>query len=210
MFDNKTGKYYPITTIILIVINLVVHICLSAGGSTEDAEYMLNHGALAFHELVELGQYYRIITHFFMHFGLEHLVSNMLMLGVIGYYLEREIKGFRIFIIYMVSGLFAGFTTLIAYINADYVCVSAGASGAVFGLAGAIVVLLLMTKKKSSIKVGYDQIGLFVFFSIYSSFRDTGVNNAAHCSGFITGAVIMAAMLLFRFYYTRIRAGRTR
>lgn len=196
MFEKNSRKYFPVITVILVIINIAVHVWLSVGGSTEDADYMLEHGALSIHEVVELGQYYRIITHFFMHFGLEHLVSNMFMLGVMGYYLEGTINSFKFVIIYMVSGLMAGLATLTGYFYADHVYVSAGASGAIFGISGAIVVWLLMTKKKSSVKTGYDQIFLFVFFTIYSGFRDTGVNNVAHCTGFVTGAVIMAVMVL--------------
>ena len=77
-------------TAALIVVNVAVFIFLSFGGMTEDAYYMLRNGAM-YLPLLQQGEYYRMFTSIFLHFGFSHLVNNMLMLGVMGWQLELVI-----------------------------------------------------------------------------------------------------------------------
>lgn len=91
-------------TAALIVVNVVVFIFLSFGGMTEDAYYMLQNGAM-YLPLLQQGEYYRMFTSIFLHFGFSHLVNNMLMLGVMGWQLELVIGRIKFLIIYFAAGL---------------------------------------------------------------------------------------------------------
>ena len=92
-------------TTVLIVINVAVFLILSILGNTEDVVFMLHHGAM-YEPLVTEGQeYYLLFTCMFLHFGITHLMNNMVMLGALGWNLEVEIGKIRFIIIYFISGL---------------------------------------------------------------------------------------------------------
>ena len=71
-------------TTVLIVINVAVFLILSMLGDTEDAAFMLQHGAMYEPFITEGQEYYRIFTCMFLHFGITHLMNNMVMLGALG------------------------------------------------------------------------------------------------------------------------------
>ena len=92
-------------TVLLILANIIVFFVLTAKGMTEDAEFMLGHGAMYVPYIINRGEYYRLFTSMFMHFGFDHLANNMVMLLVIGWNLEGEIGKIKFLIIYFLSGL---------------------------------------------------------------------------------------------------------
>ena len=131
-------------TFALVVINVVVFFALSFFGRTEDATYMIRHGAVYLPLMEETGQFYQFFTSIFLHFGFQHLMNNMLMLIVMGIVLEPELGTIKYLILYIVSGLggnliSAGFET----ITGEY-SVSAGASGAIFGVVGGLIYLAIL------------------------------------------------------------------
>ena len=91
-------------TTVLIVINVAVFLILSMLGDTEDAAFMLQHGAMYEPFITEGQEYYRIFTCMFLHFGITHLMNNMVMLGALGWNLELEIGKLRFIIIYRTDG----------------------------------------------------------------------------------------------------------
>ena len=84
-------KSEAICTVALIVINVAVFFILTMFGDTEDAVFMLQHGAMYAPNIIEGHEYYRIFTCLFLHFGITHLLNNMVMLGALGWNLELEI-----------------------------------------------------------------------------------------------------------------------
>ena len=139
----------PVITIILILINVGAYLYTEWKGSSLDAQFMINMGAMYEPAFVDGHEYYRIITHFFLHFGLEHLANNMIALLVLGYTLEQEIGKIKYLILYMSSGILAGFASMyVNWILSDNV-VSCGASGAIYGLMGALLMVLLKNRKRS-------------------------------------------------------------
>ena len=80
-----------VCTIAMIVINITIFLVLSFQGMTEDGIFMFHHGAMYVPSMLEEGEYYRLFTSMFLHFGFEHLMNNMFILGVIGWNLELEI-----------------------------------------------------------------------------------------------------------------------
>ena len=111
-------------TTVLIVINVAVFLILSMLGDTEDAAFMLQHGAMYEPFITEGQEYYRIFTCMFLHFGITHLMNNMVMLGALGWNLELEIGKLRFIIIYFLSGIGGNILSLIAAISAGESAVS--------------------------------------------------------------------------------------
>lgn len=182
-------------TTVLIVINVAVFLILSMLGNTEDAVFMLHHGAM-YEPLVTEGQeYYRLFTCMFLHFGITHLMNNMVMLGALGWNLEVEIGKIRFIIIYFISGLGGNILSLIAGISAGEVVVSAGASGAVFGLMGALLYVVIANRGRLGRLSGRGMI-FMVILSLYFGLTSSGVDNMAHIGGLICGFFL--AVILYR------------
>ncbi len=181
-------RRYPVT-LILIGINVLVFLGLSMIGQTEDGVFMLQHGASYVPMIVELHEYYRLFTCMFLHFGFNHLANNMLSLGIYGTILEREVGTIKMIIIYLVSGL--GASVLSAgwdYYTGNY-SVSAGASGAIFGLMGALIYVAIRNKGQIG-NLGSSRLIMMALFSLYYGFTSTGVDNLAHLGGLFFGIII--------------------
>lgn len=84
------SRKIPLITFVLLAVNVLVYGYVEFSGSVYDSEFMLNAGALYEPLLIQKHQYYRLITHFFLHFGFDHLVNNMVSLLILGYSLEME------------------------------------------------------------------------------------------------------------------------
>ena len=79
-----------VCTIILIAVNVAVFFILSLFGDTEDAVFMMQHGAMYSDFVIQDHEYYRLFTCLFLHFGIEHLLNNMVILGALGWNLELQ------------------------------------------------------------------------------------------------------------------------
>lgn len=131
----------------------------------------------------------------FLHFGITHLMNNMVMLGALGWNLEVEIGKIRFIIIYFISGLGGNILSLIAGISAGEVVVSAGASGAVFGLMGALLYVVIANRGRLGRLSGRGMI-FMVILSLYFGLTSSGVDNMAHIGGLICGFFL--AVILYR------------
>ena len=184
---NKKKKM-PIITIALVAINILVFIIAQIFGSTEDVDYMIKIGASNYEDVLMNGQFYRLFTCMFLHFGPEHLINNMFMLAVLGNEIETKIGRIHFAGIYLVSGMCASIASVVYhYYIADY-AVSAGASGAIYGLFGALIVFAI-TNREGGRKFSIGRIAFVVFLLIFGSFQET-VDFVAHIGGFIAGAVL--------------------
>lgn len=179
----------------LIVINAAVFLILSVFGQTEDAYFMLQHGAMYEPLVIEMHQYYRIITSIFLHFGIQHLLNNMVMLGALGWNLEREIGKIRFLVIYFVSGIAGNILSMYLNIIRDEQVVSAGASGAIFGLMGALVYVVIANRGRLGRLSGRGMM-ILVFLSLYFGLTSSGVDNWAHIGGLVSGFIL--ALILYR------------
>lgn len=179
----------PICTIALVAVNVIVFFWLSFGGRTEDAFYMLNHGAMYTPYIVEGHQYYRLFTCMFMHFGFPHLMNNMVVLAVLGCNLEPVIGKVRMIMLYILSGLGGNLLSLTAEMLLGGSAISAGASGAVFGFTGALLCLAVLNHGTIG---NVTKQGMFAMtaISLYMGFTSEGVDNFAHIGGLLTGIVV--------------------
>lgn len=183
----ETVKRAPVT-IVLTLINIVVFLLLSFGGQPENEYYMLAHGAM-YTPGLEREEYYRLFTSIFMHFGIEHLVNNMLVLVVIGTRLEPVLGSFRTALLFVCSGLAGNIVSLFIETEPNVIIVSAGASGAVFGFSGALLCLTLMYRGSIG-SITWKGMLLMVALNLYAGYSSERVNNAAHIGGLIAGILI--------------------
>lgn len=185
MANQKNG----ICTKVLIIINVAYFLILSLGGMTEDGFYMLEHGAAFAPYIIEYKEYYRLFTSMFLHFGVTHLMNNMITLGVVGLNVEPVVGKVRFLIIYLVSGLCGNISSLVYDMKTQDYAISAGASGAIFGLTGALLALTIIGRGRVG-NVTRQGMLFMVLFSLYLGFTEEGVDNFAHIGGLLAGMLI--------------------
>lgn len=205
--DQKSERTpIPFITILLVAINVVVYLFVERSGSSLDADHMIQMGAMYEPSFVYQHEYYRIITHFFLHFGFDHLFNNMISLLVLGYALENGIgKGWFAFI-YMVSGIFAGAVSVAYNLSVGHDVVSCGASGAIYGLMGALFVLLIV-KNRHNLRGEAPRFAIYIGLSLYSGMQDPGIDNAAHIGGFVGGILLCIVMCICKKLF-HLRKGK--
>ena len=170
----RNYKKLPICTIAIAVANVLIFLGLSFMGMTEDSAFMMEHGAMYVPYLMNGERYYTLITSMFLHFGFSHLMNNMVMLLVIGYSLEPEIGKIRFLLIDVSQGSYA---------------VSAGASGAIFGIVGALLYVAIRNHGRVG-EISTRGLVLMAGLSLYYGFTAQGVDNAAHIGGLISGFLL--------------------
>ena len=178
----------PSITVSLIIINVIVFILMYIfGKGSQDAFTLIKFGAFQ-KDLILGGEYYRLITSAFLHIGIFHLLFNCYALYVIGRQLESFLGKIKFLIIYLVSALCGSLMSMIFPIS-----ISAGASGAIFGLLGSLLYfgynyrVYLGTVLKS-------QIIPLILINLIFGFMVSGINNAAHIGGLIGGILITMSL----------------
>ena len=180
-------KKAPVT-VLLILANILVFTAVEFTGGSEDTMHMLQCGA-AYTPAIMQGEYYRIFTSMFLHFGPQHLGNNMLVLFVLGGRLERTV------------GKLKNLLCLFLELDSADFAVSAGASGAVFAVMGAMIYAVIRGRGHIE-DLSARQVVIMAAFSLYFGFTSEGVDNAAHVGGLICGFLL--AVLL---YHPSQRAG---
>lgn len=194
MTTEKVRFFSPVNTA-LIIINVLAFIVLEILGDTTDAYFMLEHGAIYSPLVVEDGEYYRLFTAMFMHFGMDHLSSNVMALIFLGDNLERALGKVKYVILYIVSGLCAGACSVAFNMIVEDNVVSAGASGAIFGVIGALLYAVWRNKGRMEDLTGV-RFTLMVIYMLFSGFTSSGVDNVAHVGGFVSGFLL--SVILYR------------
>lgn len=175
----------------LIAVNILYYFWLELHGSTENAGYMVAHGAMYVPLIVEKKEYYRLLTSVFMHFGISHLVNNMIIQFVLGDNLERALGKIKYLVFYLLCGVGANVFSMIVSINDYEWAVSAGASGAIFGVIGGLLYVVIRNRGQLE-DLSTRQLVLFVVCSLYFGFSSTGIDNAAHIGGLVLGFLLAA------------------
>lgn len=188
-------KPEAVCTTALIIINAAVFLILSVSGNTEDMYFMLEHGAVYEPFVVQGHEFYRLFTSMFLHFGIDHLLNNMVLLGALGWNLEMEIGKVRFLAVYLVSGIGGNIFSLYYGVRTQEYAVSAGASGAVFGLMGALLYVVIANKGRLGRLSGRGMM-FMVALSLYFGITSSGVDNLAHMGGLVCGFVL--AFILYR------------
>lgn len=196
MPDNRTSRL-PVVNLTIIAVNFMYFGYLEIVGDTENTIFMVAHGALYLPAVLQ-GEYWRLLTSVFMHFGIGHIVNNMLVLYVLGDNLERALGSVKYLILYLVCGIGANIVSLWFdwTVGAhEILSVSAGASGAVFGVVGGLLYAVAVNRGRLE-DLSTRQLAVMILISLYFGFTSTGVNNAAHVAGLMIG--IIMGLILYR------------
>lgn len=179
-----------ITTTGLIAINIFLFIV-----SVFSGDLLYNKGAFSLRYLLQGKEWWRFITSMFLHADVDHLVGNMLMLYLAGELVERYVGKRRFVILYFFSGAAGSlFYALYEFLTKDYAD-SIGASGAVFGVVGALLVIVLRHRGRyGGITIG--RMGFMLLYMIYMGFQTSNVNNAAHIGGLFGGILLTGIYML--------------
>ncbi len=175
-------------TPILIDLNILVFLLMIFSGVNimlPDTESLLKWGA-NFRPSTLAGQPWRLLTCCFLHIGILHLLFNMYALLYIGILLEPRLGSWRFGIAYLVTGILSSLTSL--YVHE--LTLSAGASGAIFGMYGVFLAMLTTNLiEKSTRKPLLTSIALFVGYNLMYGMKG-GIDNAAHIGGLVSGIAI--------------------
>lgn len=190
----------PWLTYGLIAVNILIWaitVALGAGIMTVPTEKLLLWGGNSASE-VQRGEWWRLLSAMFLHSGLMHLLMNMIGLASAGITVER-IYGRRLFVLlYIGSGLLGSALSL--HFAAQH-AVSVGASGAVFGITGALLVGIFQHRKNlpaNFAKQTASSLGVFILYSLLQGLSRQGIDNAAHIGGLV-GGCLLAYLLPERF-----------
>ena len=195
-------------TRLLILVNVLAFLYeLKTGAlspTTQGTMAMLNDGALI-PSLVQQGQWWRVITGAFLHAGIMHIGVNMVSLWFLGVFIEAVLGRWRMLLVYgfslIVSGLGVTFF-------ADPNSLTIGASGAIFGLFGALFAIGVKLGERGKQLVRAN-LGILIFNLVFT-FAVPHISWQAHLAGLIAGFVL--TLLIFfppRPVYTRVYDPRT-
>lgn len=179
----------PLVGSILIALNVIAYIITAVNArsiNNPESGSLFKQSSLI-PLAVGQDQYWRILTSGFLHYGVIHIAVNMLSLYFIGPPLEQVLGRWRFLVVYLVS-LLGGSTAVM--LLSDEKVMSAGASGAIFGLLGA----LLVTFRK--LRLDLRQLGGVLALNLVITFTVPGISWQAHLGGLVAGAAIGAAMVL--------------
>ena len=188
--NNKRDKYMMLTNI-LIAINLLVFLIsawISKNIFNIDIYTLIIMGAKV-NSLIDKGQVWRLITCAFLHGGLIHIFFNMYALKILGPEIEHVYGKIKYLVIYLLSAIAA---SIFSYIFGPQ-SVSVGASGAIFGLFGAMLIFGIKHRKQMG-KAYMMNILQVIFVNVIIGISSSNIDNAAHFGGLIVGALI--ALLL--------------
>ena len=183
----------PVVTYTMIAINLLVYAIMTAVGYAKgwSQSVQLYWFGAKVNELIDIGQYWRLITCMFLHVGVVHLLCNCYAIYIYGPLVERLFGRTRFIVIYFISGLMG---SLLSYLLSP--SASAGASGAIFGLIGCM--FYFRTKYRDLFRriFGWN---LFVVLglNLFLGFAQSGIDNFGHIGGFLGGFLAANMVGLF-------------
>ncbi|MEZ3493873.1 MAG: rhomboid family intramembrane serine protease [Lachnospiraceae bacterium] len=197
-------------TLVLLVLNIVGYIFC-----TQMGEVVYTIGSMNAEKILVAHEYYRFLTSVFLHADIEHLVSNMIFLFGLGQMVEQVTGHISFSIVYLLSGFGGSIFSILYAVLTGKIYDAVGASGAIFGLVGALFILVvardlkrrshsqgtveILDQRGRQISGAYESVsvGRIIFavvYMIYSGSRAAGVDNAAHVGGLLCGIMIMAVI----------------
>ena len=165
-----------VANLTIVIINVAVFLILSCFGDTENADFMAAHGASYTPYIVQNGKYYL-------------LFNNMVVLIFMGDILEKKLGKIRYLLIYFGGGIAGNCLSVYMDIKRAEFPVSAGASGAIFAVMGAILWLVIKNKGKLD-DISGRKFVLMIVLSVFQGYTSMGVDNSAHIGGLIMGFLL--------------------
>ena len=187
-------EFTPVNTA-LVILNVIVFFIMSFAGSTEDIDFMMEHGAMFVPYVLEKGEYYRFFTCMFIHFGFMHLAGNMVVLLFLGDNVERAVGGVKFVMIYLFGGLIGSIGSFAYALIYNPKIVSAGASGAIFAMIGALLWLVIRNRGRLE-DMTLLRMCVLIAYALYNGITSENVDMAAHLFGLLGGFLV--AVLMYR------------
>ncbi len=180
-----------IVTIILVVINLILYFVPQLFKIPAPLNIVLELGGLTLPG-IEQGEYFRLLTAAFLHFSIRHLVNNMLILALMGERVESIMGHARYTVLCFFGAVVPNIISFYYYKGMGQDVLSAGASGLVFALNGAMVAAAVK-KIPGALNIG--RLIFYTLFSLNAGFSSASTNNIAHLSGLAAGFLIAFILL---------------
>ena len=179
----------PFITYLLIGINAVILLLMYLAGFPADIRVPAQFGAIYPPYIFNDGEWYRLFTAMFVHFGAGHFFANVMGLIVFGTRVERYFGRIALCIAYVISGLLGSLFSL--YFTRGY---AAGASGAIYGLIGVIFAYTRITGRAIELMNWYIMF-MFIGVGIAMGLMTPGIDNFGHLGGLVGGLIVGAAMV---------------
>lgn len=190
-----TGLSPIAVTFTILFINVIIFIIMDWSSDSTLYNVFVEQGGISYEAIVKDHQYYRFLTHMFIHADMDHLFGNMMVLFFIGTLVEKKLGRFRYLILYFIGGLVAGITSLGYNVIYDSSTLSIGASGAIFAVVGAMVAIVIFNKGEFG-EIGIQQLLFFVVITIINGLNSQGIDNAAHVGGLLAGVILGQVLYL--------------
>ncbi len=186
---KKLIELMPVT-LMIIGINVVLYLYTALLSKSFDINIrvLVDFGAKV-NELIIQGEYYRLVTSAFLHADAMHILFNMYALFALGRILENLLGKLKYISIYLFSALTGGILSYYYTPN-----VSIGASGAIFGLLGALLMVAIF-KRRVVNKGLLPRIAIVLMISLFSGFSSGNTDNFGHIGGLL-GGLLMSSILL--------------
>lgn len=193
----KSFKFQPIVSTTLVAINVLVYVCCHFTG-----EMLYDRGMLDAFSILVNREYGRILWAIFLHSGMSHLFNNMMILFFLGSMIEKEVGHVKYAVFYFLSGIGGNLLSLLVKVVNGDISASLGASGAIFGLDGVLLAMVLFSSRKME-NVTPARVVLMIVYSLYSGFTGHNIDNAAHVGGLLTGFLFAGLMCLLQRWKQR-------
>lgn len=191
--NMKDNRFYIVTYSIIFINIIIFLISVYMSKNIFDINSnVLEYLGAKDNLLISKGEYYRLISSMFLHSGIVHISMNMYSLFAIGPLVEKFYGKFRYFLIYILSGIIASITS---FMLSPYM--SVGASGAIFGVLGATLVIAYNLRKQIGKSFLINVVSVVVVNMIFS-FSIPNIDVYAHLGGFVSGIILGA--ILYRNY----------
>ena len=178
---SRVATGAPVATAALVAANVVVYLWSQAAQSTRGLSSVIARFGLFGPIVAENGEWYRLITSGFLHFDLRHIGFNMVMLWLLGRQLERIIGPVRFLAVYAVALLGGSALALLLSPNA----ITAGASGAIFGVMSALYVAM----ERRGLDPWNSGVGSLILINVFLSFMIPNISIGGHLGGLVGGAL---------------------
>lgn len=178
----------------LIAVNVLVFLWVETHGGSEDVNNMIRCGAAYTPLIVGKGEYWRLITSAFLHFGIDHIANNMLFLFLLGDHLEHAMGHVNYLIFYLLCALGGNLLSLASELHSGVYAVGAGASGAIFGVIGGLLFAAIRNHGRLE-GLTTRQMAVLAALAILFGFTDSTVNNSAHIGGLLAGFILAGFFL---------------
>jgi rhomboid protease GluP len=183
--ERRMGRVPPVTLVILALL-AAIFVAELRMGALDSRASIVAFGALV-RERVVAGEYWRMLTAPWLHGGTEHLVGNGIALYILGLVCEAAFGRAQFVVLYVLSGLAGSIVSMLLSAGP-----SVGASGAIFGLQGAAIVLLRRERDRLLVRdrrVGFVLL-IWAVYSIAGGLTEIFIDNGAHIGGALGGALV--------------------